>query len=126
MEDQQGQFTFFRRLLNFDDWRIAGRPHASQFLDFQVVNRNIEAERDHLRVGDHYVRLLTMKEAISETRPLVLDRLLKMQASFYVVTEWTPLATARPARKSTANAVTSTCRRADFIQSASSEQDHRA
>ena len=89
--NQQGQFTFFRRLLNYDDWRIAGRPQSTQFLDYQVVNSDIEAERDHLRVGDHIVRVLTMKEAITETRPLVLDALLKIPANFYVVTEWTPL-----------------------------------
>jgi type IV secretory pathway VirB4 component len=89
--NRQGQFTFFRRLLNYDDWRIAGRPQSTQFLDYQVVNSNIEAERDHLRVGDHTVRVLTMKEAIIETRPLVLDALLKIPANFYVVTEWTPL-----------------------------------
>jgi len=89
--NQQGQFTFFRRLLNYDDWRIAGSPQSTQFLDYQVVNSDIEAERDHLRVGDHTVRVLTMKEAITETRPLVLDALLKIPANFYVVTEWTPL-----------------------------------
>jgi type IV secretion system protein VirB4 len=71
--DRQGQFTFFRRLLNFDDWRVAGKPQSTQFLDYQVVNSNIEAERDHLRVGGHIVRVLTMKEAITETRPLALD-----------------------------------------------------
>ncbi len=67
--DREGQFTFFRRLLNYDDWRIAGSPQSTQFLDYQVVNSNIEAERDHLRVGDHAVRVLTMKESITETRP---------------------------------------------------------
>jgi len=96
--NRHGQFTFFRRLLNYDSWRIAGRPKATQFLDYQVVNSNIEAERDHLRVGDHSVRVLTMKEAITETRPLVLDALLKIPANFYVVTEWTPLG-ADKARK---------------------------
>jgi len=96
--NNQGQFTFFRRLLNFDPWRIDGKPHSTQFLDFQVVNSDVEAERDHLRVGDHYVRLLTMKEAITETRPMVLDQLLKIPASFHVVTEWTPMTTAK-ARK---------------------------
>jgi type IV secretion system protein VirB4 len=89
--NQQDQFRFFRRLLNYDDWRIAGRPQSTQFLDYQVVNSDIEAERDHLRVGDHIVRVLTMKEAIAETRPLALDALLKIPANFYVVTEWTPL-----------------------------------
>jgi type IV secretion system protein VirB4 len=78
-------------LLNFDTWRIAGRPQSTQFLDYQVVNSNIEAERDHLRVGDHAVRILTMKEAITETRPLVLDSLLKIPANFIVCTEWAPL-----------------------------------
>ena len=89
--DQQGQFTFLRRLLNYDAWRIAGKPQSTQFLDYQVVNSTIEAERDHLRVGDHFVRVLTMKEAITETRPLVLDSLLKIPANFMVCTEWMPL-----------------------------------
>ena len=96
--DQRGQLQFFRRLLNFDDWRISGNPKSTQFLDYQVVNSDIEAERDHLRVGDHYVRVLTMKEAIAETRPLVLDALLKIPANFHVVTEWVPLSMAK-ARK---------------------------
>ena len=98
VQGQQAQFRFFRRLLNFDDWRIAGKPQSTQYLDFQVVNSNIEAERDHLRVGDHFVRILTMKEAIAETRPLVLDRLFKIEGNFYVVTEWTPLSMSK-ARK---------------------------
>src|SRR5882757_6274792 len=95
---QQGQFRFFRRLLSYDGWRIAGKPQSTQFLDYQVVNSNIEAERDHLRVGDHFVRVLTMKEAIAETRPLVLDALLKIPGSFHAVTEWEPVA-ADKARK---------------------------
>jgi type IV secretion/conjugal transfer VirB4 family ATPase len=89
--NQHGQFRFFRRLLNYDDWRVAGRQKHTQFLDYQVVNSDIEAERDHLRVGDHFVRVLTMKEAIGETRPLVLDALLKIPANFCAVTEWAPL-----------------------------------
>ena len=96
--NQEGQFHLFRRMLNYDDWRIAGRPMNTQFLDYQVVNSDIEAERDHLRVGDHFIRVLTMKEAVGETRPLVLDALLKIPANFYAVTEWGPLS-AEKARK---------------------------
>ena len=98
VSNSRGSSRFFRRLLNYDDWRIAGKPQTTQFLDYQVVNSNIEAERDHLRVGDHFVRILTMKEAITETRPLVLDALLKIPANFCVVTEWVPLTTDK-ARK---------------------------
>jgi len=96
--NQQGQFSFLRRLVNYENWRIAGKPQSTQLLDYQVVNSTIEAERDHMRVGDMQVRVLTMKEAITETRPLVLDSLLKISANFMVCTEWTPLATDK-ARK---------------------------
>jgi type IV secretion system protein VirB4 len=92
------QLRFFRHLLNYDDWRIAGAPKSNQFLDYQAVNSDIEAERDFLRVGDHFVRVLTMKDAIGETRPLVLDALLKIPGNFHVVTEWQPVA-ADKARK---------------------------
>ena len=60
-----------------------------------MVNSNIEAERDHLRVGDHVVRVLTMKAAVAETRPMVLDALLKIPSNFYAVTEWVPLSVAK-------------------------------
>jgi hypothetical protein len=52
IQGQQAQFRFFRRLLNFDEWRIAGRPQSTQYLDYQVVNSNIEAERDHRHLED--------------------------------------------------------------------------
>src|SRR5215831_14279780 len=97
--NQQGQFTFFRRLLNYDACRIAGKPQSTQFLDYQVVNSDIEAERDHLRIGDHIVRVLTMKEAITETRPLVLDALLKIPGNFQVITEWTPIPSDKARRE---------------------------
>ena len=89
--NQDGQFQFFRRLLNYDGWRIAGRPQHTQFLDSQVVNSSVESERDHLRVGDHFVRVLTMKEAPAETRPLALNALLKVPANFMACAEWTQL-----------------------------------
>ena len=92
--NHNAQFRFFRRLLNYDDWRIAGAPGHSQFLCDQVVNSHLDPERDHLRVGDDYVRILTMKEAIGETRPLALDTLLKIPANFIVVSEWVPVAAA--------------------------------
>lgn len=62
------------------------------------MNSDIEAERDHLRVGDHIVRVLTMKEAISETRPMVLDALLKIEGTFFISMEWVPITIAQ-ARK---------------------------
>lgn len=96
---QEQQFALFRRLLNYDSWRVAGRLQHSQFLDYQVVNSDIEAEREHLRVGDHIVRVLTMKEAIGETRPIVLDALLKIEGNFFACSEWVPITIAKARRE---------------------------
>jgi len=30
--DSKGQFRFFRRLVNYDDWRITGDPAANNFI----------------------------------------------------------------------------------------------
>ena len=92
--DHHGQFRFLRRLLNYDGWRIDGNPNPTKVLDRQVVNSDIRSERDHLRVGDHIVRILTMKEAMSETLPLALDAFLKIPANFCAVSEWVPLPAA--------------------------------
>ncbi|MFP5228737.1 MAG: VirB4 family type IV secretion system protein [Acidobacteriota bacterium] len=92
--NHRSQFRFFRRLLNYDGWRIVGEPGHSQFLCDQITNSQLDPERDHLRVGDDYVRILTMKEAIGETRPLSLDALLKIPANFIAVSEWVPVAAA--------------------------------
>jgi hypothetical protein len=42
--NQPGQFTFFRRLLNCDNWRIAGRPQSSPFSRLE----NLQWEDIHL------------------------------------------------------------------------------
>ena len=55
----------------------------------QVLTRFVLVARHSYRRSHRTV--LAMKEAITETRPLVLDALLKIPANFYVVTEWTPL-----------------------------------
>ena len=83
----------------------------SQYLDYQIVNSDIGAERDHLRIGDHYVRLLTMREAISETRPLVLDRLLKIEATSTRSPSGRPLRRMLQGKRSSNAAATPMCRR---------------
>jgi type IV secretory pathway VirB4 component len=41
---QNDSFRFFRRLLNYDSWRIDGLPSSSHFLDYQVANSDVEAD----------------------------------------------------------------------------------
>ncbi len=96
-------FRLVRRLVNlrpskFERSRLCGARH----LDWQVCGSELEAHRGALRMDDDYVRVLTLKELPSETRPLLLEGLLDIPANFHVVTEWHPVDNAK-ARKEIAS-----------------------
>ena len=92
-------FRLVRRFVNFRPSKIEqSRLHGMQHLDWQMCDSELEAHRGHLRLDDFYVRVLTLKELPSETRPLLLHDLLGVPANFHVVTEWHPVDNAR-ARK---------------------------
>ena len=68
-----------------------GRSPRS-FSAIRFVRSDIEAERDHLRVGDPIVRIADDERGDHRDATLSsLDVLLKITGNFYVVTEWTPL-----------------------------------
>src|SRR5215475_6600798 len=48
----------------------------------------LEWHRGHLRIDDYYVKVLTLKEPSAQSFPLILKRLLEVEANFYVVSEW--------------------------------------
>jgi type IV secretion system protein VirB4 len=88
-----------RRFVNFCPSKISGaRLYRPRHLDWQLCDSELEAHRGFLRLDDHYVRVLTLKELPAETRPLLLKGLLDIRANFHVVTEWHPVDNAR-ARK---------------------------
>jgi type IV secretion/conjugal transfer VirB4 family ATPase len=92
----EGTFRILRRLVNFRPSRIAEAPLLGmRHLDWQVCDSELEAHRGHLRVDDDYVRVLTLKELPSETRPLLLQGLFDIPANFHVVTEWHPVDNAK-------------------------------
>jgi type IV secretion system protein VirB4 len=96
-------FRLVRRLVNFRPSKIHDAPLTSaRHLDWQVCDSELEAHRGYLRMDEHFVRLLTLKELPSETRPLILNGLLDIQANFHVVTEWRPV-TNEKARKEIAS-----------------------
>ncbi len=85
-------FRLVRRFVNFCSFKIQqSRLHGMQHLDWQICDSELEAHRDHLRLDDFYVRVLTLKELPNETRPLLLHGLLDVPANFHVVTEWHPV-----------------------------------
>ncbi len=81
-----------RRLVNVRPSKIQNaRLCDTRYLDWQLCDSELEAHRGHLRLDDHYVRVLTLKELPSETHSLILNGLLDIPANFHVVTEWHPV-----------------------------------
>jgi type IV secretion/conjugal transfer VirB4 family ATPase len=96
-------FRLVRRLVNFRPSKIGAAPLCgARHLDWQVCDSELEAHRGYLRVENDYLRVLTLKELPSETRPLLLQGLFDVPANFHVVTEWHPVDNAR-ARKEIAS-----------------------
>ena len=86
---KQEAFAVLKRTLNFDPAKIAlAKLKHDTFLDYYLAESQLECHRGHLRVGDHYVKVLTMKEPSAHTFPLLLKGLLNVRANYHVVTEW--------------------------------------
>ncbi len=85
-------FRILRRLVNLRPTKINDAPLSdTSHLDWQVCDSELEAHRSYLRLDDDYLRVLTLKELPSETRPLLLQGLFDVPANFHVVTEWHPV-----------------------------------
>jgi type IV secretion system protein VirB4 len=96
-------FRILRRLVNLRPTKIDDAPLCdARHLDWQVCDSELEAHRGYLRLDDDYLRVLTLKELPSETRPLLLQGLFDVPANFHVVTEWHPV-TNEKARKEIAS-----------------------
>lgn len=87
--DADHTFRLFHRLLNVDpDRRAIGALHDSRYLGYQLCDSDLECHRDHLRLGDSLVRVLTLKQPPSQTFPVILRKLLEVRANFHAVSEW--------------------------------------
>ncbi len=89
-------FRLDRRLVNFSRAKFEDvRLHSPEDLDWQLCGSELEAHRGYLRLDEHFVRVLTLKELPSETRPLLLNGILDIPANFHVISEWHPVDGAR-------------------------------
>jgi type IV secretion system protein VirB4 len=85
-------FRILRRLVNLRPSKFeTSRLHGARNLDWQLSGSELEAHRGYLQLDDDYVRVLTLKELPSETRPLILQGLFDIPATFHVVMEWHPV-----------------------------------
>lgn len=90
LQDKQEAFRTLRRILNLSPQKLdlMGLKHDS-LLDFYLCESHLECHRGFLRLDDHYLKVLTLKEPSAQSFPLIFRKLLEVEANFFVVTEWT-------------------------------------
>ena len=82
-------FRFLHRLLNFAPHKnAAARLNFDSYVDYQLAGSALECHRDHLRLDNDYVRVLTVKEPPPQTRAALLSRLHGIPSESTLVTEW--------------------------------------
>ena len=87
--DTDRGYRFLRRLLNYT-------PHKAetvglnydQYVDFQACDSLLECHRDHLRLDNHFVQVLTLKEPPAQTFAHILRGLEEIPANFIIASEW--------------------------------------
>jgi type IV secretion system protein TrbE len=86
---KQEAFSVLKRTLNFDPAKTdSAKLKHDTFLDYYLAESHLECHRNHLRVDDYFVKVLTLKEPSAQTFPLLLKGLLDVRANYHVVTEW--------------------------------------
>ncbi len=81
--DKQEAFGILKKTLNFAREKIeSARLKHDTFLDYYLCESHLECHRGHLRVDDHYVRVLTLKEPSAQSFPLIFKRLLEVQTNY--------------------------------------------
>ena len=87
--ERQQAFRFLRRLLNPSPAKAeAGRLTSSQFIGFQAADSALECHRDHLRLDNYTVKVLSLKEPPAHTFAHLWRELYEIPATFVVASEW--------------------------------------
>lgn len=87
--DKKEAYLVLRRLLNLAPHKAEGPALGyDQFVDFQVCDSVLECHRDHLRLDDHYVKVLTLKELPPYTSAHLFRDLEAISGTFLIATEW--------------------------------------
>jgi type IV secretion/conjugal transfer VirB4 family ATPase len=82
-------FALYRRLLNFnpDKTDEVGLQHDS-YIDYFVCDSEIECHRDHLRVDEYFVKVLTLKDPPATTHAHMLRALQEVASPCVMATEF--------------------------------------
>jgi type IV secretion system protein TrbE len=85
---KQDAFRMLRRIFNVDPGKQHERLKFDVMTDKYLVSSPLESHSDHLTIDGYHTRVLTLREEPSESRPLVVQQLLRIPATFQIVTEW--------------------------------------
>jgi hypothetical protein len=82
-------FRFLRRLVNYND-AIAESLDLKydEHIDYFAADSAVEGHRGYIRVGDHFARVLTLKDPPAATSPDLLRMLRELPAECIIVSEW--------------------------------------
>ncbi len=87
--DKADAFRILKRILNFAPQKLElARLKQDTFLDFHLCDSHLECHRRFLRLDDCYLKVLTLKEPSAQSFPLIFQKLLEVEANFFVLTEW--------------------------------------
>jgi len=86
--EKEEAFQFFRRLLNFRPACKRVQPKRDHGLDYALCDADIECHRDHLRIDDRYVQVLTLKEPPSASFAHLLRSLEGVACDVILVNTW--------------------------------------
>ena len=82
-------FRVLKQVLNFSPLKLENaRLRHDTFLDYYLAESHLECHSGFLRVDDYYVKVLTLKEPSAQTFPLIFKRLLEVEASYFLCSEW--------------------------------------
>jgi type IV secretion system protein VirB4 len=94
--DRNESFALLRRLLNPDRRKAdAVRLKYNRAVDFQAVDSELACFRNHLRLGDAYLKVLTIKEPPAHSFAHILRKLTEVSTDLVVASEWQPLETTK-------------------------------
>jgi type IV secretion system protein VirB4 len=96
--NKQDAFGMLLRIFNVDPEKQAQRLKFDVMTDKYLVSSALESHTDHLTLDGYHTRVLTLREEPSESRPLVLQQLLRIPATYHIVTEWRAVETNEAVR----------------------------
>ncbi|HWY48938.1 MAG TPA: DUF87 domain-containing protein [Bryobacteraceae bacterium] len=81
-------FQFFRRLLNFAPHKLYSGLKYDLHLDYFACDSSLECYRDHLRLDDYFIQVLTLKEPPAQTFAHILEALEQIPCNYIIANEW--------------------------------------